>query len=180
MAPCCTCNGVNARCIRCACVRAGQPCVFCRPRSSGKCRNVLSSPKAVASSSNRHGSSSQKNDARSVRQRSPSVTAPQVNSNNNDSSPPTPALPQVGSSSVAQERYNSGPSSLFSLQAVTSARLFTLQSVPKAVRNVWAKLVAGIINSICAIPSDLVSCSCSLNVFCPLHLCRITPVGGIR
>ena len=166
-----------------ALVRGGQPCVSCRPRSSGECRNVLSSPKAVASSSNRHGSSSQKDDARSFRQRSPSVAEPQVDSNNNDSSSLSSALPQVGSSSVIQELYNSGPSSLPSLQVVSTARVITLQHVPKAVRNVWAKLVAGVLNSICAIPSDLdswakLSCSCSQNVFFPLHLTESLPMVG--
>ena len=36
---CCLCNGVNARCTRCTCSRAGRPCASCRPLGDGGCRN---------------------------------------------------------------------------------------------------------------------------------------------
>ena len=37
----CTCNGVSARCIHCACVRSEQPCVSCLFGRAGRCRNGL-------------------------------------------------------------------------------------------------------------------------------------------
>ena len=39
---CCSCNGVNARCIRCACVKRKKPCLDCLPQRSGTCRNTVS------------------------------------------------------------------------------------------------------------------------------------------
>ena len=41
MARYCSCNGVSARCIRCACVRSKQPCVSCLPGRAGRCWNRL-------------------------------------------------------------------------------------------------------------------------------------------
>ena len=37
---CCRCNG-SAKCLRCACVRAGSRCSHCLPGDSGNCRNTL-------------------------------------------------------------------------------------------------------------------------------------------
>ena len=41
MAPCCTCNGKNAVCKRCVCVRSGRPCVSCLPLREHRCINTL-------------------------------------------------------------------------------------------------------------------------------------------
>ena len=41
MAPCCSCNGCNAVCKRCACVHAGRPCTSCLPLKMHRCGNVL-------------------------------------------------------------------------------------------------------------------------------------------
>ena len=41
MAPCCTCNGKNAACKRCVCVRSGRPCVSCLPLRERCCVNTL-------------------------------------------------------------------------------------------------------------------------------------------
>ena len=38
---CCSCNGKNAKCARCRCVKAGTPCVSCLPMKSGACQNLL-------------------------------------------------------------------------------------------------------------------------------------------
>ena len=43
MAPCCSCNGKNAVCKRCACVRAGRPCISCLPLKFHHCSNILAS-----------------------------------------------------------------------------------------------------------------------------------------
>ena len=39
--PCCSCNGRNAVCGRCVCVRSGRPCVSCRPLRESRCANTL-------------------------------------------------------------------------------------------------------------------------------------------
>ncbi len=41
MARCCPCNGANAKCTRCYCVRNGRPCVSCLPGKSEVCQNSL-------------------------------------------------------------------------------------------------------------------------------------------
>ena len=41
MAPCCSCNGRNAVCKRCICVRSGRPCVSCLPLKEKRCSNIL-------------------------------------------------------------------------------------------------------------------------------------------
>ena len=41
MAPLCTCNGKNAICKRCVCVRSGHPCVSCLPLRERRCINML-------------------------------------------------------------------------------------------------------------------------------------------
>ena len=38
--PCCSCNGVNARCKPCACARANRACINCRPTKHGGCLNT--------------------------------------------------------------------------------------------------------------------------------------------
>ena len=43
MLPCCSCNGRNAICRRCVCVRAGRPCVSCLPMKLDNCMNLLGS-----------------------------------------------------------------------------------------------------------------------------------------
>ena len=43
MAPCCFCNGKNAVCKRCACIRAGRPCISCLPLKFHRCSNILAS-----------------------------------------------------------------------------------------------------------------------------------------
>ena len=35
---CCSCNGKNAKCARCRCVKAGTPCVSCLLMKSGHVR----------------------------------------------------------------------------------------------------------------------------------------------
>ena len=40
--PCCSCNGKNAVCKRCSCVRARRPCTTCLPYKDGRCCNTLS------------------------------------------------------------------------------------------------------------------------------------------
>ena len=37
---CCSCNGDNARCVACRCVKSGQPCSNCLPSRHGNCHNV--------------------------------------------------------------------------------------------------------------------------------------------
>ena len=37
---CCRCNGINARCKFCACVKAGRACTCCLPARNGLCSNV--------------------------------------------------------------------------------------------------------------------------------------------
>ena len=39
---CCQCNGVNAKCIRCACTKEKRSCVSCLPSKSNNCQNLLS------------------------------------------------------------------------------------------------------------------------------------------
>ena len=41
MAVCCSCNGGNARCVRCVCVRSGRPCLNCRPKQCNNCHNTI-------------------------------------------------------------------------------------------------------------------------------------------
>ena len=41
---CCSCNGTNAVCKRCSCVKAGKPCFSCQPSRCGKCVNNNSNP----------------------------------------------------------------------------------------------------------------------------------------
>ena len=36
---CCNCNGENARCANCRCVKNGTGCTTCLPRRHQKCRN---------------------------------------------------------------------------------------------------------------------------------------------
>ena len=43
MAPCFSCNGKNAVCKRCACVRSGRPCISCLPLKFRRCSNILAS-----------------------------------------------------------------------------------------------------------------------------------------
>ena len=38
---CCLCNGANARCTRCSCVKKKIPCVSCQPGKTGCCQNKL-------------------------------------------------------------------------------------------------------------------------------------------
>ena len=38
---CYSCNGVNAKCIHCVCVKRGTPCVSCLPKRMDMCRNTL-------------------------------------------------------------------------------------------------------------------------------------------
>ncbi len=38
---CCSCNGSNAWCIRCICVKGKKPCVNCHPSKSNKCQNNI-------------------------------------------------------------------------------------------------------------------------------------------
>ena len=40
---CCSCNGLSAKCIRCACVKCKRPCVSFLPIRIGKCRNTICS-----------------------------------------------------------------------------------------------------------------------------------------
>ena len=40
-ARCCQCNGVNAKCIRCACTKEKWPCVSCLASKSNNCQNLL-------------------------------------------------------------------------------------------------------------------------------------------
>ena len=38
---CCQCNGVNAKCKRCLCVKMKRPCLNCLPLRSNNCQNTL-------------------------------------------------------------------------------------------------------------------------------------------
>ena len=38
---CCKCNGSNAKCKRCDCVKKGKPCVNCVPIHIGTCHNTV-------------------------------------------------------------------------------------------------------------------------------------------
>ena len=49
MPSCCSCNGRNAVCRRCVCVRVGRPCTSCLPMKFSKCVNLLSSRAASQS-----------------------------------------------------------------------------------------------------------------------------------
>ena len=40
-ARCCSCTGRSAKCIHCACMKYGRPCLSCLPNKSGKCQNML-------------------------------------------------------------------------------------------------------------------------------------------
>ena len=51
MAPCCSCNGKNAVCKRCACVRAGRPCNSCLLLKFHRCSNILASRAGSAADS---------------------------------------------------------------------------------------------------------------------------------
>ena len=55
MAPCCSCNGKNAVCKRCACVRAGRPCTSCLPLKFHRCSNSLASRAGLAANSGEVG-----------------------------------------------------------------------------------------------------------------------------
>lgn len=37
--PCCKCNGPNAKCVRCDCVKKRQPCINCAPSRTSSCHN---------------------------------------------------------------------------------------------------------------------------------------------
>ena len=41
MASCCTCNGGNARCVRCTCVKNKRPCLNCLPGRTNNCHNTI-------------------------------------------------------------------------------------------------------------------------------------------
>ena len=56
MAPCCSCNGQNAVCKQCICVRAGRPCTSCLPLRFHRCSNVLLSNLATFANSSMEGS----------------------------------------------------------------------------------------------------------------------------
>ena len=46
---CCACNGANAKCISCSCVKAGRPCLpHCHPAKNGHCSNLNALPDALS------------------------------------------------------------------------------------------------------------------------------------
>ena len=128
-ARCCQCNGVNGKCLHCACARSGVRCVSCLPGLSGKCRKTsgitVSSGQAPATLA------------------SSSATCPDLSS---------PLSPSPGTSVGIASSSSVDFSSLLSISRV---RVFMLQHVPKGARDIWSGLVTGELNSILASPSNI-------------------------
>ena len=146
---CRLCNGVNARCTRCICSRAGHPCTSCCPLENCGCRNL----------SNRLGSSVSGSSTSVVEsQAAPAASAVWVPLAPS-TGPPSGSVPKISpllgvvihtpllaSSQHSNEDTNqsssfytisSPPSSLPlpSIHAIIQVKLPTLQHVPKVVQN---------------------------------------------
>ena len=185
---CCLCNGVNARCTRCTCSRAGRPCASCRPLGDGGCRNP----------SNRLGSVSGAFASIAGSQAAPAASAVQVpppgslsGSVPESSSPllgvvlhaPSPASSrpssEVTNQSSSSHTMSSPPSSpLFpSIHAILQVKLPTLQHVPKVVRNEWASILSVLCSDIVRHPS----CMAKWQLLFMLPRCILaSPVRGGR
>ena len=51
-AQCCSCNSVNSKCIRCACVKRRTPHSSCLPSRTGSCQNTPLNPLSVKPATN--------------------------------------------------------------------------------------------------------------------------------
>ena len=189
---CCLCNGVNTRCTRCICSRAGRPCTSCRPLGICGCRNP----------SNRLGSSvSGTSTSVAVRQAAPAASAvwvppapytgPPSGSVPEISSPlpgvvlhtPLPASSQpsneVTNQSSSFHTISSPPSSppLPSIHTILQVKLPTLQHIPKVVRNEWASILSDLCSDIVRHPS----CMAKWQLLFMLPRCILaSPVRGGR
>ena len=157
MVPCCSCNGVSARCVRCVCARAEQPCVSWLPERTGGCHNALVDSSMSASQCQRRLTSQMNStmcsqvDTRQVAMTlhgSSSSASPASSDSGSQSCldvcsvQPSIFIARPGVSSVSSttsvHHDTPTPRSLPSLLTVGSTRVCTFQHIPKVLRNVWA------------------------------------------
>ena len=123
---CCACNGPNAVCKSCSCVKSELPCSFCRPGAASSCHNPFGVPPA------------------SQRSASPSPRGP--------SSSPADSLVAPTPSPVSAIPSSSD---LPSFEAICRLSVPLLLHIPKGARNSWSGVLSSVIESIIARPSDL-------------------------
>ena len=124
---CCRCNRA-AKCVRCACVRAGKPCTSFLPGDSGKFQNSPSLDPTPSTATEPAAAAIHPPEA-------PRTTTPQAACAPN----PSPTDPMSG---------------LPSLSHVLGTHVSTLSHVPKGARDSWSRALCNAPSSICDEPND--------------------------
>ena len=130
-ARCCRCNG-TAKCLKCACVRDRVPCCNCLPGDGGFC-HTCHNPQPRAPPSLHPESTCPVSQGQA---QGPPTSQPHASSLSGASTPPfLPSLP--------------------SLTAILQTSIPTLQHVPKAARNRWAKILGDCLSAACSHLDDI-------------------------
>ena len=147
---CCQCNGSNAKCLHCSCVRSKTPCSSCHPSQSGRYRNISGN---IPNTHNTPGN------IPSTHISSTLVPSTHVPSNQTPSPTVTPSAmyPPASPDPISPSPNVLPPSSLSlpSFLLISRAHVFMLQHVPKGACDTWSGLVTTELNSILSSPSDM-------------------------